>query len=42
MTFFNWDVHNHAESLEPVDDVMKRLIGQVRRGNETRPNISPR
>ena len=24
MTFLNWDVHNHADSLEPVDDVMKR------------------
>ncbi len=23
-----WEVHNHADSLEPMDDVMKRLIGQ--------------
>lgn len=26
MTFYNWDVHNHADSLEPIDDVMTRLI----------------
>ena len=23
-----WEVHNHAEQLEPMDDVMKRLMGQ--------------
>ncbi len=26
MTFFNWDVHNYAEALEPVDDVMDRVV----------------
>lgn len=26
MTFYNWDVHNYADALEPVDDVMNRLI----------------
>jgi len=26
MTFFTWDVQNHADHLEPVDDVMQRLI----------------
>jgi ABC-type glycerol-3-phosphate transport system substrate-binding protein len=26
MTFITWDVHNYSDSLEPVDDVMKRLI----------------
>ena len=26
MTFITWDVQNYADSLEPVDDVMKRLI----------------
>ena len=25
MTFITWDVQNYADSLEPVDDVMKRL-----------------
>src|SRR6201994_545461 len=25
MTFITWDVQNYAESLDPVDDVMKRL-----------------
>jgi ABC-type glycerol-3-phosphate transport system substrate-binding protein len=25
MTFVTWDVQNYADSLEPVDDVMKRL-----------------
>ncbi|HET6608588.1 MAG TPA: extracellular solute-binding protein [Rhodopila sp.] len=32
MTFYNWDVHNYADALEPIDDVMTRLIaanGQV-------------
>lgn len=24
----SWEVHNHANKLEPVDDVMKQLIGQ--------------
>jgi ABC-type glycerol-3-phosphate transport system substrate-binding protein len=27
MTFITWDVQNYADSLEPVDDVMKSLIG---------------
>jgi len=26
MTFFTWDVHNYADHLEPVDEVMQRLI----------------
>jgi hypothetical protein len=26
MTFFTWDVQNYADSLEPVDDVVARLI----------------
>ncbi|HVY17863.1 MAG TPA: extracellular solute-binding protein [Rhodopila sp.] len=26
MTFYNWDVHNYADALEPIDDVMARLI----------------
>src|ERR1700735_5629630 len=26
MTFFTWDVHNYADHLAPVDDVMQRLI----------------
>jgi ABC-type glycerol-3-phosphate transport system substrate-binding protein len=25
MTFFNWDVHNYAHALEPIDEVMGRL-----------------
>src|ERR1700733_16071661 len=25
MTFITWDVQNYADSLEPVEDVMKRL-----------------
>ncbi|MDQ2763681.1 MAG: ABC transporter substrate-binding protein, partial [Pseudomonadota bacterium] len=25
MTFITWDVQNYADSLEPIDDVMKRL-----------------
>lgn len=25
MTFISWDVHNYADSLTPVDDVMQRL-----------------
>jgi ABC-type glycerol-3-phosphate transport system substrate-binding protein len=28
LTFFNWDVYNVAEALEPVDDVMGRLIAK--------------
>lgn len=26
LAFFNWDVYNIADSLEPIDDVMQRLI----------------
>jgi ABC-type glycerol-3-phosphate transport system substrate-binding protein len=26
LTFFNWDVHNYADALEPIDDVMTRLV----------------
>ncbi|MGD0109500.1 MAG: extracellular solute-binding protein, partial [Rhodopila sp.] len=26
MTFYNWDSQNYAEYLDPVDDLMKRLI----------------
>ncbi len=26
LTFYNWDVHNYADALEPIDDVMGRLI----------------
>jgi ABC-type glycerol-3-phosphate transport system substrate-binding protein len=26
MTFVTWDVQNYADSLEPVDEVMKRLV----------------
>jgi ABC-type glycerol-3-phosphate transport system substrate-binding protein len=26
LTFYNWDVHNYADALEPIDDVMSRLI----------------
>src|SRR6476660_941509 len=26
MTLYNWDVHNYADALEPIDDVMSRLI----------------
>jgi ABC-type glycerol-3-phosphate transport system substrate-binding protein len=28
MTFLTWDVHNHAVTLEPVDDVMKELTAK--------------
>lgn len=27
-TFPSWEVHNHSSKLEPVDDVMKGLMGQ--------------
>jgi ABC-type glycerol-3-phosphate transport system substrate-binding protein len=26
MTFYNWDVHNFSDGLEPIDDVMERLV----------------
>ena len=32
MTFFTWDVHNYADHLAPVDDVMQRLIASPWRG----------
>src|SRR6202020_847556 len=28
LAFFNWDVYNVADSLEPMDDVMTRLIAK--------------
>src|ERR1700677_3947567 len=28
LAFYNWDVHNIADSLEPIDDVMTRLIAK--------------
>jgi len=28
LTFFNWDVYNVSDSLEPIDDVMQRLIAR--------------
>ena len=28
LAFFNWDVYNVADALEPIDDVMKRLIAK--------------
>ena len=28
LAFFNWDVYNVADSLEPVDDVMARLVAK--------------
>ena len=35
MTFFNWDVNNFADSFEPMDDVMGRVIGMAGAVNET-------
>lgn len=26
LTFYNWDVHNYADALEPIDEVMTHLI----------------
>lgn len=28
LTFFNWDVYNVSDALEPVDDVMQRLVAK--------------
>ena len=28
LAFFNWDVYNVADALEPIDDVMQRLIAK--------------
>lgn len=35
MTFFNWDVHNYAAALEPIDDVMGRLTAKYGAANDT-------
>ena len=35
MTFYNWDVHNFADGLEPIDDVMNRLIAANGEPNKT-------
>jgi ABC-type glycerol-3-phosphate transport system substrate-binding protein len=35
LTFFNWDVHNYADALEPVDDLMARLIAANGEANQT-------
>jgi len=35
MTFYNWDVHNYAQGLEPIDDVMNRLIATNGEPNKT-------
>lgn len=35
MTFYNWDVHNYADALEPIDDVMARLIAAHGEVNQT-------
>ena len=26
LTFYNWDVRNYVDALEPIDDVMDRLV----------------
>ena len=41
MPFFQWDVQHYADQLEPVDDVIKYLIGQVR-GRMTRSSSTSR
>jgi len=35
LTFYNWDVHNYADSMEPIDDVMTRLIAANGEVNKT-------
>ena len=35
LTFYNWDVHNFADALEPVDDIMQRLIAANGGVNQT-------
>jgi len=35
MTFYNWDVHNYSDGLEPIDDVMNRLIAANGEPNKT-------
>lgn len=35
LTYYNWDVHNFADSLEPIDDVMGRLIAANGAVNKT-------
>ncbi|MDQ2804698.1 MAG: extracellular solute-binding protein [Pseudomonadota bacterium] len=35
LTFFNWDVHNYADALEPIDDVVGRLTAKYGAVNES-------
>ena len=35
LAFFNWDVYNVAHALEPIDDVMDRLVARNGAVNET-------
>ncbi len=35
LAFFNWDVYNVADSLEPMDDVMERLVAKNGAVSET-------
>lgn len=35
MTFFTWDAHNYSSSLEPVDDLMSRLVAKNGAVNES-------
>jgi hypothetical protein len=35
LTFFNWDVHNYADALEPIDDVMDCLVAANGAANPT-------
>src|ERR1700748_3145269 len=35
LAFFNWDVFNVADALEPIDDVMGRLVAKNGAVNET-------
>src|SRR5277367_3954994 len=34
MTFISWDIQNYADSLDPVDDQMKRIIEASGAANE--------
>ena len=40
--FPTWEVHNHADALEPMDDVMKRLTGKYGAGRTRSASISAR
>ncbi len=40
MTFITWDVHNHAPTLEPIDDVMKELTAKNGAVNDVCHRIS--